>query len=91
MRYSHVILGEDEVPYLKDIRYIHVDQVLGIAPSNAIKVDLGARPAGTCVSHLPEVVLHSKWHNTLLGDSEFTNKISNDSVIFSKVKFSFKI
>ena len=65
----HVVLCEHQVPDLQDVWHVHVDQVLGVPAPNAVKMNLGAWPTWPCVSHLPEVVLHSKGHHSLLWQS----------------------
>mmetsp|Transcript_40179 Transcript_40179/g.87808 ORF Transcript_40179/g.87808 Transcript_40179/m.87808 type:complete len:236 (+) Transcript_40179:2656-3363(+) len=53
-----VELHEDIVPDLEHIRVVHVDQVGRVTSPDAVVVDLGARAAGSGITHLPEVVLH---------------------------------
>lgn len=54
-----VELDKHQVPDLQHIGIIHVYQVRGVSPSNAVVVDLAARATGAGVSHLPEVILHT--------------------------------
>lgn len=68
---SPVELDEDEVPDLQHVGIVHVHKMAGIAPTDPVVVDLGARPARTCVTHLPEVVLHSERQHTAGGDANF--------------------
>ena len=58
-----VELHEHDVPYLDNLRVVFVDQfapsrtVLLLFLGTAVDVNLGAGSAGTCVAHLPEVVV----------------------------------
>lgn len=54
-----VELDKHQVPDLQHIGIIHVHQVRGVSPSNAVVVDLTARATGAGISHLPEVILHT--------------------------------
>lgn len=54
-----VELDENEVPDLQHIWIVHVHQVRGVPPTDAVIVDLTAGTTGTSVSHLPEVILHT--------------------------------
>lgn len=54
-----VELDEHQVPDLQHIGIIHVHQVRGVSPSDAVIVDLAAGAAGAGVAHLPEVILHA--------------------------------
>ena len=69
-----VELDEHQVPDLQDIRIVHVHQVRGVPPSNAVKVHLTAGTAGAGVSHLPEVILHTAWQDASLLHSERTQR-----------------
>lgn len=52
------VLHEDQVPDLYYIRAALVHQCCSIsATTHMVIVDLCARTAGTCVPHLPEVIL----------------------------------
>mmetsp|Transcript_6447 Transcript_6447/g.19110 ORF Transcript_6447/g.19110 Transcript_6447/m.19110 type:complete len:1096 (+) Transcript_6447:257-3544(+) len=62
-----VELDENEVPDLEHVRVVHVDETRGVAPADAVVVDLGAGPAGARVAHLPKVVLHAEWQHAVLG------------------------
>ena len=53
-----VELDEHQVPDLQHIGVAAVHLLGGVAPTDAIEVDLAARAAGTRLAHLPEVVLH---------------------------------
>ncbi len=64
--WSPVELDEHQVPDLQDVGIVHVDQVGGVSPSDAVVVDLTAGTAGTGVSHLPEVILHAAWQDASL-------------------------
>lgn len=54
-------LHEDNVPYLQQIRVIHVDQFWHLPPPNPVIVDLRAGPARPILTHLPKIVFHAKW------------------------------
>lgn len=58
-RLSPVELDEHQVPDLQHVRVIHVHQVGGVSPADAVVVDLAAGATGAGVSHLPEVILHT--------------------------------
>mmetsp|Transcript_27030 Transcript_27030/g.54413 ORF Transcript_27030/g.54413 Transcript_27030/m.54413 type:complete len:590 (+) Transcript_27030:977-2746(+) len=51
-------LDEDHVPDLEHVGIVHVDEVGGVAPPDAVVVELSAGPARPGLAHLPEVVLH---------------------------------
>ena len=53
-----VELDEHQVPDLQHIGVAAVHLLGGVAPADAIEVDLAARAARTRLAHLPEVVLH---------------------------------
>mmetsp|Transcript_12418 Transcript_12418/g.19711 ORF Transcript_12418/g.19711 Transcript_12418/m.19711 type:complete len:261 (+) Transcript_12418:2066-2848(+) len=61
-----VVLDEHQVPNLDDVRKICIYPLWDVPIPDSVVVDLSARPTRSCVSHLPEVVLHPKWHNFLL-------------------------
>lgn len=61
-----VELDEDQIPDLQDVGIVHVDQVRCVPASDAIVVDLAAGATGSCVPHLPEVVLHAAGQNASL-------------------------
>lgn len=61
-----VVLDKHQIPDFQHIRVVHVDEVCSISASNAVVVDLTAGPTGTSISHLPEIVFHTTWQNTLL-------------------------
>ena len=61
-----VKLCEHQIPEFEHIGVVHVYVFRCIpAAPDAIIVDLSAGPAGSSWTHLPEVVLHAKWHHTL--------------------------
>lgn len=68
---SPVELDEDEIPDLQHVGIVHVHKMTGIAPTDPVVVDLGARSARTSVAHLPEVVFHSERQHTAGGDANF--------------------
>ena len=61
-----VELDEHQVPELQNVGIVHVHQVSGVPPSDAVVVDLAARTTGAGVSHLPEVILHAAWQDARL-------------------------
>lgn len=61
-----VELDEDQVPDLQHVGVVHVDQVGGVAASDAVEVDLAAGPAGARVAHLPEIILHAAGQDAAL-------------------------
>ena len=65
-----VELDEHQVPDLQDVGVVHVHQVGGVPPSDAVVVDLAAGAAGAGVSHLPEVVLHAAGQDASLVHAE---------------------
>ena len=57
-----VVLHEDDIPDLDDLRMIFVDQLASryfrtFFCRTAVHVYLRARAAGTCIAHLPEVIM----------------------------------
>ena len=51
-----VELDEHVVPDLDEVRVVHVDQLGHLAATDAVVVDLRARPAGPDVAHLPKII-----------------------------------
>jgi len=64
--HSPVELYEHQVPDLQDVGVILIDQVGSISVPDPVIVDLAARATGACVSHFPEVVLHTARQNPAL-------------------------
>ncbi len=63
-----VVLDEHEVPDLDDVLDIRVDALRGVPPpADPVVVQFRARPAGTRVAHLPEVVLDIPRDHAVLG------------------------
>mmetsp|Transcript_30269 Transcript_30269/g.72793 ORF Transcript_30269/g.72793 Transcript_30269/m.72793 type:complete len:231 (+) Transcript_30269:2460-3152(+) len=60
-------LDKHDVPDLEHVRVVHVHEVRGVAPPNAVVVQLRARAARASVAHLPEVVLHVPLQHPVLG------------------------
>ena len=61
-------LHEHQVPDLEHHRVVLVDKVGGVAPPEAVEVDLGARAARAGLPNLPEVVLHVPLQDVVVGD-----------------------
>mmetsp|Transcript_51491 Transcript_51491/g.85529 ORF Transcript_51491/g.85529 Transcript_51491/m.85529 type:complete len:613 (+) Transcript_51491:698-2536(+) len=55
-----VVLDEDKVPDLNDLRVVHVHQVGDVSASHTVVVDLSAWSTWPSEAHLPEVLLHAK-------------------------------
>mmetsp|Transcript_12867 Transcript_12867/g.42976 ORF Transcript_12867/g.42976 Transcript_12867/m.42976 type:complete len:420 (+) Transcript_12867:1711-2970(+) len=62
-----VVLDEDVVPDLQNVRVVEVDQVRRVAAADAVVVDLRAGAAGARVAHLPKVVAAVKGEDALGG------------------------
>eukprot|EP00967_Tisochrysis_lutea_P033788 scaffold40214_cov26-Tisochrysis_lutea.AAC.3 len=62
-----VELDEDEVPYLEHVWVVHIDEVGGVTPADAVVVQFGARSTRANIAHLPEVVLARAGEDTALG------------------------
>lgn len=71
-----VELDEHQVPDLQDVGVIHVHQVRGVSPSDAVIMDLAAGAAGASVSHLPEVILHAAWQDASLLHPECEQRVT---------------
>ncbi|KAI5309940.1 hypothetical protein KEM55_002081 [Ascosphaera atra] len=71
-----VVLDEDVVPDLKDIRVVLVDERRGIAAPDPVVVDLAARAARALVAHLPEVILHVAGEDVVFSDADVEPALS---------------
>ena len=56
-----VELHEHQVPDLKHIGVININEVAGVASTDAVKMNLRARTTWSSVTHGPEVVFHAEW------------------------------
>mmetsp|Transcript_29027 Transcript_29027/g.40434 ORF Transcript_29027/g.40434 Transcript_29027/m.40434 type:complete len:200 (+) Transcript_29027:2036-2635(+) len=63
-----VVLDENQVPDLDDVRVVHVDELARVAAPNSVIMELRARAAGSDVTHLPEVVLRPEWKDAGSGE-----------------------
>mmetsp|Transcript_1474 Transcript_1474/g.4793 ORF Transcript_1474/g.4793 Transcript_1474/m.4793 type:complete len:801 (-) Transcript_1474:135-2537(-) len=61
-----VVLDEHNVPNLKHVGVVHVDQLRHTTAPDAVIVYLTARPTRTLVAHLPEIILGVKRQHAFL-------------------------
>jgi hypothetical protein len=71
-----VELDEDKIPDFEDVGVVHVDEMGGVAATDAVKMNLRARTAGARLTHFPEVVFHSEREDPVFGQSGFNGKLS---------------
>ena len=64
--FETIELDKHIVPDLKHIRIIHVHQMRRVATTDAIIMQLRARPTRPSVTHLPKIVLHIPRKNVVL-------------------------
>lgn len=60
LKYQPVVLHEDQVPDLNQVRIVSIDQSCGVTTPHMVIVDLSAGTAGTRVPHLPKIVFQAK-------------------------------
>lgn len=60
-----IVLHEHQIPDLHHVRTVRVDKRTSIPIAKVVVVDLGAWATRPCLTHLPEIILHSKWEDLI--------------------------
>lgn len=68
-----VELNKHKVPHFKDSRVIHVHKRSSITPTNPIIMNLTAWSTRSSFTHLPKIVLHTKWKHSFRWKAKICN------------------